>query len=109
MLSLNPEDNEWFDKKPAFCERQQLVTAFTGYPRSGNTWVRTLLEDITKVVTGADDNYTQNLGANIQGQGLMGQFLIGGNAWIQKTHFPMGEPHRSFEFNKALMVIRHPA
>ena len=84
--------------------------AFTSFPRSGNTFLRRYLEEITGIYTGSDMlvEYTKN----VQSLGLAGEGTGCDDnlVWITKTHYPMQSPHGAHEFNgqRQIVIMRNP-
>ncbi len=62
--------------------------AFASYPRTGNSFLRKILENITGVFTGSDMPLFKSM--MLQQQGLLGEQIYGDDSvWITKTHFPL--------------------
>lgn len=62
--------------------------AFVSFPRSGNSFLRKIIEKITGVFTGSDVPMKDCL--PLQQQGLLGEETFGDNSvWITKTHYPL--------------------
>ena len=86
--------------------------AFQSFVRSGNTFLRIYLEQITGIWTGSDMSMKITFHEALS-MGLLGQNITSeeGRVWITKTHFPMkaptaGETH--FTANKMIVVARNP-
>ena len=65
------------------------MVAFQSFPRSGNTFLRRYLEQITGVVTGADMNVEHTVPEIMWG--LLGQDTVSDDnlVWVTKTHYPL--------------------
>lgn len=99
----------------ATCNRVYLAT----YPRSGNFWVRYLIEEATHQVTGSvyiDKQYTRPF--HIEGYGWINQHGFYGESkipqtddpFVIKTHFPALIPgcYDMQPFSKVIKIVRHP-
>jgi hypothetical protein len=106
---------EWVGKKNfRFLDGADLGndhTAFISVPRSGNSFLRCFIEEITGVLTGSDlsINYQMQLQVN----GLAGESNLstrGQNVFITKTHWPGESPFGAerFRSKKAFCITRNP-
>ena len=66
------------------------AVAFQSFPRTGNTFLRRFLEDITGIYTGADMNTDWCTMEAMMG--LLGTYHTSeeNRVWITKTHYPGG-------------------
>ena len=84
------------------------VTLLASYPRSGNTLLRTLLERVTGVVTGADTRPDRPLSKalavqhNLVGEGVTKRVRV------VKTHYPERQGYPIHEGHRAIMLVRNP-
>jgi len=80
---------------------------FASYPRSGNTFLRKYLEEITGIATGSD--MTTEMTMCIQLDGFKGEEIWDDTVWIAKSHYPFPTPNIvPFEANKIICVVRNP-
>ncbi|KAG7354169.1 sulfotransferase family protein [Nitzschia inconspicua] len=83
------------------------ITLLASYPRSGNTYVRSLLESITGFVTLSDTRSDRSLSIALAEQhGLVGEGLC--QPPLCKTHWPerMGCGH--YQANRVILLVRNP-
>lgn len=78
------------------------------FPRSGNSFLRKFIEQITGVITGSDFHIRDAL--NLQHAGLLGEHTFGDDSiWITKSHYPyMHQGHARFEADKRICIVRNP-
>lgn len=78
------------------------------FPRSGNSFLRRILEQITGVFTGSD--FTLRDALPLQHQGLLGEQTFGDNSiWVTKSHYPwMQMSHAPFAVEKVICIARNP-
>ena len=101
-LSRNAELDWMKDGSLRFLDGEDIrgnQVAFASFARSGNTFLRRFLEQITGIYTGSDMRveFTKNvqfMGLDGEGAGLDDNLV-----WITKTHYPMESPHGADEFN----------
>ena len=78
--------------------------------RSGNTFLRRVLELITGVYTGSDMNL--NLTMHLQTGNMAGEETVSHDniVWVTKTHWPMESPLGSVKFSaqKCISIVRNP-
>ena len=83
--------------------------AFQSMVRSGNTFLRRYLEEITGVFTGADMGIAHTF---FEAQfGFLGQNTTcdSNRVWITKTHYPQDIPDGTpFTANKMIVIARNP-
>ena len=84
--------------------------AFQSFSRSGNTFLRRFMEQITGVYTGCDMSIEKTFFEAMMG--LAGQAHVNDNdtVWMTKTHFPlrMGRDELPFTAEKMFCVVRNP-
>lgn len=85
-------------------------TAFISFPRTGNSFLRRLIELCTGVYTGSDMNIdvTQHiLNGNLAGEETVTQDNLN---WIVKTHWPFESPlgARKYSAQKTISIVRNP-
>jgi len=83
-------------------------TAVVSYSRSGNTLIRTLLENTTQLVTGSDDGTDDILHFSLQIHGFQGCGIVDERAQFVKTHYPLCNENFEFEASKIVCVVRNP-
>ena len=82
--------NKWiYDGDFKFCDGEKLPSkiAFNTYPRSGNSFLRKYLEQLTGISTGATVQLHTSSSLSIQG--LKGEYICDDRTWIIKAHHPM--------------------
>ena len=83
---------------------------FTSFPRSGNSFLRRLIENVTGIETGS--TMPPVLACIFPIIGMKGETHKDDNIWICKSHYPMIAPADAktppFLANKTFMVVRNP-
>jgi hypothetical protein len=85
----------------------RLKTALATYPRSGNTWTRTLIEKATGFLT-SSEYCDRSLEKTLKGE------CNATNSFLLKTHYPAlafkhNVPQKElFKFDRAIVVVRNP-
>ena len=74
-------------------------TALASFPGSGNTWLRTLLEQLTGIFTGSEDRCDRVLRAS----GHLGEGITTNDVLAIKTHFAEDNG-----YGKAIVLVRDP-
>lgn len=99
-----------FNKGPKSFSFRPGTTLLASYPRSGNTLVRTLLENVTGSVTGSDTRPDRTLSlALAERHGLVGEGLIHpSNTPVVKTHWPERNGFRPFVGHRIILLVRNP-
>ena len=94
LLSTNEEElkaNEWiFEGCSKFLDQKGYsheTVAYASYPRTGNTFLRMYLEEVTGTATGSD--MPLSVAFEMQLFGLKGEDHTGNSVWIAKTHHPL--------------------
>ncbi len=82
--------------------------SFVSFPRSGNSFLRRFIEQITGIVTGSDIGL--DIVLNLQTCGLAGEAHCGeDNVWITKTHSCLNTNFSPmFGANKMILLMRNP-
>ena len=79
----------------------------TSFPRSGNSFLRRLTEQMTGICTGSA--FPLMTATSLQIMGMKGEGQRGDRTWIVKSHHPFNyEWQHSFESQKTIMVVRNP-
>ena len=98
-----------FDGEFKFCDGQKLPSkiSFSTYPRSGNSFLRKYLEQMTGIPTGS--TVSLHTATSLQVQGLKGEYIVDDRTWIIKAHHPMLLPGAlSFNSDKIVCCVRNP-
>lgn len=108
---LNPikekeEENNLRWLEPMEYENQHV--AIVSYPRSGNSLMRGLLEQMTGVYTGCDTRPDRTLSQELQNYGMKGEGIVDERVWFIKTHFPERLGYQNFTIQKAIVIVRNP-
>nr|CCA26282.1 conserved hypothetical protein [Albugo laibachii Nc14] len=82
--------------------------AIVSYPRSGNTLMRGLLEQVTGTYTGCDTHPDRVLSRELQKFGMEGEGVVDDSVWFIKSHYPERLGWKSYKIKKAIVVIRNP-
>ncbi|EWM25143.1 Sulfotransferase [Nannochloropsis gaditana] len=89
-------------------ERGGETVALLSYPRSGNSMLRTLLEEATGIVTGSDTRPDRVLSRSLLKRGLRGEGVVDERAWIVKSHWPERHGYRRFPAQRIILLVRNP-
>ena len=90
-----------------------LHVALASYPRSGNTLLRSLLEQRVHTLTGSDarlDHNNMPLARKLRSFGLRGEGICDDSVWLVKTHFPerSGSAFSPLHVVGAVVLVRNP-
>lgn len=78
-------------------------------PRSGNSFLRRLLENITGIATGSDVSLRSILNLTLQQIGFSGEEITDERIWICKSHYPLTLPDDQSQFaKKVICCVRNP-
>lgn len=109
------EELSWVNKNNIrFLDGEDLGdqhVCFCSIPRSGNSFLRCFIEEVTGTLTGSDLNI--NWMMQLQVSGLAGESNLstqGNNVFITKTHWPGESPFGAEKFysNKVFCIVRNP-
>eukprot|EP00903_Cladosiphon_okamuranus_P017957 g16521.t1 len=78
------------------------------YPRSGNSLLRRLLEEVTGTITGSDTRPDRTLSRSLSVFGLQGEGVVDHRVRVVKTHYPERLGFRPFEGSKTILLVRNP-
>ncbi|CBN74859.1 conserved unknown protein [Ectocarpus siliculosus] len=78
------------------------------YPRSGNSLLRKLLEEVTGTITGSDTRPDRTLSRSLSVMGMQGEGVVDHRVQVVKTHYPERPGFRAFEADKAILLVRNP-
>ena len=93
-----------FRREDEFGERIVLAS----YPRSGNSMLRKLLEEITGIHTGSDTRPKRAMSEMLRGYGLQGESDVTKKTWVVKSHFPERHGWMKFPVKRGILLVRHP-
>ena len=103
-LTRNAEIDWVGPKKYRFLDGTDLAltgqqVCFQSLPRTGNSFLRSILEQVTGVYTGSDMNFDLTL--HIINSGAAGEETVSHEnlCWITKTHWPMESPMGNIKFS----------
>ena len=82
--------------------------ALASYPRSGNSLLRHLLEELTGVYTGCDTRPDRSLSLQLQACGLAGEGVVDDRVQFIKTHYPERHGWKPFKASKVILIVRNP-
>lgn len=91
-------------------KNKQLPICIVSFPRSGNTMIRTIYENITQTYTGDDMiiKYDNDGDINLGSYGLGKNNSIN-NVFLIKTHYPnFSFPLNEFKCQGAILIVRNP-
>jgi hypothetical protein len=78
------------------------------YPRSGNSFMRKLLEIETGIVTGSDSRPNRTLSASLLQCGYKGEGVTDDSVWIVKSHYPERLGYIKFDATRVVLLVRNP-
>ena len=82
---------------------------YLSFPRSGNSFLRKYLHNITGIQTGADMGMVMGLGFQQMFCEFLGEMHTGASVWVQKSHDPMWLPGNHINrVNKVICCVRNP-
>lgn len=89
------------------CEMHEKVL-LVSYPRSGNSFLRKLLESSTNIITGSDSRPNRTLSASLLQCGFQGEGITDNSVWVVKSHFPERLGFVRLEVNRVILLVRNP-
>ena len=79
------------------------------YPKSGNSLIRTLLEERSNIYTGSDNRPNRPLALNLlQMGGFYGEGIADDSVWIVKSHYPERVGYLPIDTSVVVMIVRNP-
>ena len=93
-----PENHFWKD------DRVGLIS----YPRSGNSLVRRIIEQLTGTVTGSDGRPDRPLIRQLAELGMKGEGLMDSQVWCVKSHFPERIGRDRLTIQRSIIIVRNP-
>jgi len=104
-------ENQWiWDGEYRFLDGQSLShnkVGFTSFPRSGNSFLRRYVEQLTGVTTGSA--ISLHTSTSLQINGLKGEGVINDTVWVAKSHHPFNIKRADLlPVNKTFVCVRNP-
>lgn len=87
---------------------QNEKVLLVSYPRSGNSFLRQLLELHTNIITGSDSRPNRILSASLLSCGYLGEGITDNSVLIVKSHFPERLGFIKFRVKKIILLVRNP-
>lgn len=82
--------------------------ALISYPRSGNSFMRKLIEQQFNIVTGSDSRPNRTLAAHLLQYGYQGEAITDNSVWVVKSHYPERLGYIRFPVQRMVLVVRNP-
>jgi len=83
--------------------------ALASYPRSGNSLLRRILENMTGTATGSDSRPDRPLVRQLIDMGFVGEGVVDDErVWLVKTHYPERAGYKKFTATRAIVLVRNP-
>jgi len=101
--SLRPNPARFLSKLSQH-EKVLLVS----YPRSGNSYVRKIMEAKSGIVTGSDSRPNRTLAISLLKYGYCGEGITDQSVWLVKSHFPERMGFIRFPVKRIILVVRNP-
>ncbi len=107
-------------EKSARVGKLQLVTRFlprdvecnkvllVSYPRSGNSFLRKLIEHHTGIITGSDSRTNRVLTSALLACGFYGEGITDSSVLVVKSHYPERMGYVKFGVKKVILLVRNP-
>ena len=112
-LARNAELNWVSTNNLRFLARTDMTgqqVCLQSFPRTGNTFLRRVIELVTGVYTGSDMNI--NLTLHLQFGNVLGEETLSHEnlCWVTKSHWPMDSPMGTspFKSQKCISIVRNP-
>ena len=90
------------------CGWKRETVALVSYPRSGNSFLRRLLEKWSGTITGTDSRPNRTLSASLLRCGFRGEGVTDDSVWFVKTHFPERLGYVKFVADRVMLIVRNP-
>ena len=88
--------------------QEQMQVVYATYPRSGNSLMRKIFENVTGTATGSDQVLKHSSNVALQFCGFKAEGLTDERMWINKTHFPFVLPFQwDWESDIAVVCTRY--
>jgi hypothetical protein len=87
---------------------KQEKVVLVSYPRSGNSFLRLLLEERTGIITGSDSRTNRTLSAALLRCGFKGEGIVDSSVWIIKSHYPERMGYIKFTTKRVILLVRNP-
>lgn len=107
-------------EKSARASKLQLLTRFlprdiacnkvllVSYPRSGNSFLRKLIEHYTGITTGSDSRTNRVLTSALLACGFYGEGITDSSVLVVKSHYPERMGYSKFGVKKVILLVRNP-
>ncbi|RYG70251.1 hypothetical protein EON64_00665 [archaeon] len=82
--------------------------ALVSYPRSGNSFMRKVLERESGIVTGSDSRPNRTLSASLLKFGYAGEGITDQSVWVVKSHYPERLGYLKFPVARVILLVRNP-
>ena len=107
------EDNrQIFEGLPKFLDGTCPINVkpfIFSHPRSGNTLLRKIFEEVTGISTGTDALLSGYLNSALQLMGFMGEEIYDERVWVVKGHCPSRvTPRVTISTNRVIVCVRNP-
>lgn len=86
------------------CDKVLLVS----YPRSGNSFLRKLIEHYTGIITGSDSRTNRVLTSALLACGFYGEGIADSSVLVVKSHYPERMGYVKFGVKKVILLVRNP-
>ena len=105
--SFDPNNFRFLDGKT---DMTGSKVAFQSFVRSGNTFLRRFIEQVTGVYTGSDMPIEFTFFEAMMGLAGQGHVNDDNDVWITKTHFPLQMTGTEYPFSaeKMICIVRNP-
>ena len=105
------EENKWiWDGEFRFLDGESIegnAVGISSFPRSGNSFLRRFVEQITGIATGS--TISLHTSTTLQMQGFKGEYHTDRNVWVVRSHHPLYIKNSiKHPTNKTFIVVRHP-
>eukprot|EP01039_Chlorochromonas_danica_P003772 gene3773-4122_t len=109
-LSSSSSSSSTCSLLPRFLGKYSLheKVSLVSYPRSGNSFMRKLLEKETGIVTGSDSRPNRTLSSSLLQLGYQGEGVTDQSVWIVKTHYPERLGFLKLNSSRVVLLVRNP-
>jgi hypothetical protein len=111
MREKNFRQSDVYNNPPSrFLSRgsEHQKVGLVSYPRSGNSFLRRLLEDATGIATGSDNQPNRVLAEHLLRFGYQGEGIADNSVWVVKSHFPERLGYLRVPVSRLLLIVRNP-
>lgn len=103
-----PNNNPSISPPPPIHPRPIDKVLLVSYPRSGNSFLRLLLESNTGIITGSDSRSNRPLSARLLQCGFRGEGITDNSVWVVKSHYPERLGYIKFLAGRTVLLVRNP-